>query len=298
MWSAATAPRRGDRPARARGSSSSPVRPARGRRSAIRQWVAQTETPVAWLSLDARHTDPEHFLDAVLIALEDLVPGVLEAAFDDDPPTGRPTAPWVGRCSTWPVTPRLHRRPRRPPHHRPQPHHQAARPARRRDRGDEPPPRPQQPVRSAHLAPPLPAGGPAGRAARERPPLPTARGRGVLRPVPRGRRDDRARRAAGRADRGVGGRPAVRRAVPPRARRHRAVRRAVRRQRPPRGRLPARRGAAAPARRAPRVPAHDVGPRAPPRRPVRPRDGTGRRGGAAAPGRVGQPVPRPAGRRA
>ena len=56
-----------------------------GKTVAIRQWVAQTDTPVAWLSLDGRHTDPEHFLDAVLIALEDLVPGVLEAAFADDP---------------------------------------------------------------------------------------------------------------------------------------------------------------------------------------------------------------------
>jgi LuxR family maltose regulon positive regulatory protein len=56
-----------------------------GKTVAVRQWAATTPDPVAWLSLDPRHTDPEHFLDAVLIALEELVPGVLEAAFGDDP---------------------------------------------------------------------------------------------------------------------------------------------------------------------------------------------------------------------
>ena len=56
-----------------------------GKTVAVRQWAVTTPDPVAWLSLDPRHTDPEHFLDAVLIALEELVPGVLEAAFDDDP---------------------------------------------------------------------------------------------------------------------------------------------------------------------------------------------------------------------
>jgi LuxR family maltose regulon positive regulatory protein len=56
-----------------------------GKTVAVRQWAATTPDPVAWLSLDPRHTDPEHFLDAVLIALEELVPGVLEATFDDDP---------------------------------------------------------------------------------------------------------------------------------------------------------------------------------------------------------------------
>jgi len=56
-----------------------------GKTVAVRQWAAATSDPVAWLSLDSRHTDPEHFLDAVLIALEELVPGVLEATFDDDP---------------------------------------------------------------------------------------------------------------------------------------------------------------------------------------------------------------------
>jgi LuxR family transcriptional regulator, maltose regulon positive regulatory protein len=56
-----------------------------GKTVAVRQWAATTPDPVAWLSLDPRHTDPEHFLDAVLITLEELVPGVLEATFDDDP---------------------------------------------------------------------------------------------------------------------------------------------------------------------------------------------------------------------
>ena len=56
-----------------------------GKTVAVRQWAAATPDPVAWLSLDPRHTDPEHFLDAILIALEELVPGVLEATFDGDP---------------------------------------------------------------------------------------------------------------------------------------------------------------------------------------------------------------------
>ena len=56
-----------------------------GKTVAVRQWAAATAEPVAWVSLDQRHTDPEHFLDAILIAVEELVPGVLEAAFDDDP---------------------------------------------------------------------------------------------------------------------------------------------------------------------------------------------------------------------
>jgi len=56
-----------------------------GKTVAVRDWAATDADPVAWLSLDARHTDPEHFLDAVLLTIEELAPGVLEAAFEDDP---------------------------------------------------------------------------------------------------------------------------------------------------------------------------------------------------------------------
>ncbi|HKY65172.1 MAG TPA: AAA family ATPase, partial [Acidimicrobiales bacterium] len=56
-----------------------------GKTIAVREWAATSPDPVAWLSLDVRHTDPEHFLDALLLALEELAPGVLEAAFDEDP---------------------------------------------------------------------------------------------------------------------------------------------------------------------------------------------------------------------
>ena len=137
-----------------------------GKTVAIRQWAAQTDAPVAWLSLDARHTDPEHFLDAVLIALEDLVPGVLEAAFADDPAdraadraVGRAVQHLAGNAPVTVVLDDLHIIDRS----------RTTKLLARlvgRDRGDEPPPRPQQPVRSARLAAPLPAGGPAGRAAR------------------------------------------------------------------------------------------------------------------------------------
>jgi LuxR family transcriptional regulator, maltose regulon positive regulatory protein len=56
-----------------------------GKTVAVRQWAATTPDPVAWLSLDSRHTDPEHFLDAVFVTLEELVPGVHEATFEEDP---------------------------------------------------------------------------------------------------------------------------------------------------------------------------------------------------------------------
>jgi LuxR family maltose regulon positive regulatory protein len=56
-----------------------------GKTVAVRDWVSTTPDAVAWLSLDARHTDPEHFLDALLLALEEVAPGMLEATFADDP---------------------------------------------------------------------------------------------------------------------------------------------------------------------------------------------------------------------
>ncbi len=56
-----------------------------GKTVAVRAWAGAVELPVAWLQLDARHTDPEHFLDALLDVLEKLSPGVHEATWRDDP---------------------------------------------------------------------------------------------------------------------------------------------------------------------------------------------------------------------
>ena len=56
-----------------------------GKTVAVRDWASTWSGPVAWLSLDSRHADPEQFLDSLLLTLEDLAPGVLEAAFDAHP---------------------------------------------------------------------------------------------------------------------------------------------------------------------------------------------------------------------
>jgi LuxR family maltose regulon positive regulatory protein len=56
-----------------------------GKTVAVRDWLSTAETPTAWLSLDARHTDPEHFLEGLLAALEGVAPGVKDATWRDDP---------------------------------------------------------------------------------------------------------------------------------------------------------------------------------------------------------------------
>ena len=56
-----------------------------GKTVAVREWASTVELPVAWLPLDERHTDPEHFLEALLDTLEALSPGIHEAAWRDDP---------------------------------------------------------------------------------------------------------------------------------------------------------------------------------------------------------------------
>src|SRR5918998_21306 len=56
-----------------------------GKTVAVREWASTVELPVAWLPLDGRHTDPEHFLEALLNTLESLSPGVHEATWRDDP---------------------------------------------------------------------------------------------------------------------------------------------------------------------------------------------------------------------
>ncbi|HET6966859.1 MAG TPA: AAA family ATPase, partial [Ornithinibacter sp.] len=56
-----------------------------GKSVVVRDWLAGVEAPSAWLSLGVRHADPEVFLDAVLRALESLVPGLHDATWSDDP---------------------------------------------------------------------------------------------------------------------------------------------------------------------------------------------------------------------
>jgi LuxR family maltose regulon positive regulatory protein len=56
-----------------------------GKSVAVRDWSGTVAAPISWLSLDGRHNDPEHFLERLLAALEELSPGVHEATWRDDP---------------------------------------------------------------------------------------------------------------------------------------------------------------------------------------------------------------------
>lgn len=56
-----------------------------GKSVAVRAWVDAVGAPTAWLTLDARHGDPEAFLEALVGALEGLCPGVGEARRADGP---------------------------------------------------------------------------------------------------------------------------------------------------------------------------------------------------------------------
>ncbi len=56
-----------------------------GKSIAVRDWSTTTGTATAWLSLDGRHADPEHFLDSLCATLEELSPGVEEATWREDP---------------------------------------------------------------------------------------------------------------------------------------------------------------------------------------------------------------------
>jgi LuxR family maltose regulon positive regulatory protein len=56
-----------------------------GKTVAVRDWASTVEMPVAWLSFDGRHTDPEYFLESLLDTLEGLSPGVHQATWRDDP---------------------------------------------------------------------------------------------------------------------------------------------------------------------------------------------------------------------
>jgi LuxR family maltose regulon positive regulatory protein len=63
-----------------------------GKTVAVRDWRSTAESPTGWLSLDGRHTDPEHFLEDVVSVLDAIAPGVWEAIRSDDvrdqPPSG------------------------------------------------------------------------------------------------------------------------------------------------------------------------------------------------------------------
>jgi LuxR family maltose regulon positive regulatory protein len=56
-----------------------------GKTVAVRDWLGTAELPIAWLPLDDRHIDPEYFLESLLLALEEVAPGVHEATWRDDP---------------------------------------------------------------------------------------------------------------------------------------------------------------------------------------------------------------------
>jgi ATP/maltotriose-dependent transcriptional regulator MalT len=56
-----------------------------GKTVAVRDWSTTAVRPTAWLSLEGRHSDPEHFIDGLLVTLEEVSPRILEAPWRDDP---------------------------------------------------------------------------------------------------------------------------------------------------------------------------------------------------------------------
>jgi LuxR family maltose regulon positive regulatory protein len=56
-----------------------------GKSVVVRDWSTTLGATTAWLSLDARHADPEHFLEDLLAVLEGVSPGVQEATWRGDP---------------------------------------------------------------------------------------------------------------------------------------------------------------------------------------------------------------------
>ena len=56
-----------------------------GKTVLVRDWAAVTGGPTAWLALDPSHSDPEHFLEALLAALEEVAPGLHDATWRNDP---------------------------------------------------------------------------------------------------------------------------------------------------------------------------------------------------------------------
>jgi LuxR family maltose regulon positive regulatory protein len=60
-----------------------------GKTVAVRDWLRRVEEPAAWVSLDARHADPEHLLESLFDALDDLAPGLTAAVGGDEHEHGR-----------------------------------------------------------------------------------------------------------------------------------------------------------------------------------------------------------------
>jgi LuxR family maltose regulon positive regulatory protein len=56
-----------------------------GKTIAVRDWLSTASGPTAWLSLEARHTDPERFLDDLVATVDDLAPGLQDALGREDP---------------------------------------------------------------------------------------------------------------------------------------------------------------------------------------------------------------------
>ena len=56
-----------------------------GKTVAVRDWLSTVSGPTAWLSLQARHTDPERFLEDLVATVDDLAPGLQDALGREDP---------------------------------------------------------------------------------------------------------------------------------------------------------------------------------------------------------------------
>jgi LuxR family maltose regulon positive regulatory protein len=55
-----------------------------GKTVAVRDWLSTTSGPTAWLSLEARHTDPERFLEDLVATVDALAPGLEDALGRDE----------------------------------------------------------------------------------------------------------------------------------------------------------------------------------------------------------------------
>jgi LuxR family maltose regulon positive regulatory protein len=56
-----------------------------GKTVAVREWLSSAAGPSAWLSLEARHTDPERFLEDLVTTVDGLAPGLQDALVREDP---------------------------------------------------------------------------------------------------------------------------------------------------------------------------------------------------------------------
>ncbi len=56
-----------------------------GKTVAVRDWLSTAPGRTAWLSLEARHTDPERFLEDLVATVDNLAPGLEDALVREDP---------------------------------------------------------------------------------------------------------------------------------------------------------------------------------------------------------------------